>query len=224
MNAFKKVLGLSFIWFSVWAVFIFYLEPNGIDYIHNYILTCIFFLLAIIYLTSAFRQQIGEYVDRFVPKDLLIMALFSLGVSLIYYFTAIFSQHASFYAIHDHLPAALSLDYRFLITKSFEIMFQQCFFMVSIYYLFNNNVSKKTDMLVFGFYTFLIHIPAIFVPYTMGKIVLPVSFFAGIIFSYCITKSKKGFMWSYMIHYGFYVIVAVAFWFCCSPNYLYLFR
>lgn len=31
-------------------------------------------------------------------------------------------------------------------------------------------------------------------------------------------------MWSYMIHYGFYVLLAVAFWLCCTPNYLYLFK
>ncbi len=223
-SALKKVFGLSFIWFGVWAFFIFYLEPHGVDYIHNYLFTCLYFLLAIIYLTTAFKEQIGAYVEKFSPTDLLIMAIFSLSVSLIYYFTALLSQHSPLAAFSSHLPSALALDYRFLLTKSFEIMFQQCFFMVSIYYLFNNNVSKKIDMLVFGCYTFLIHIPIYFIPDTMGKVLLPVSFFAGIIFSYCITKSKRGFMWSYMIHYGFYVLLAVTFWFFCTPQYIYLFR
>jgi len=224
MNTFKKIFGLSFIWFGVWAFFIFYMQPHGIDYIHNYLSTCIYFLLVIVYLTTAFKDEIGAYVDKFSPTDLLIMALFSLGVSLIYYFTALFTQHSPLVPLSGHLPSALALDYRFLLTKSFEIMFQQCFFMISIYYLFNNNVSKTTDMLLFGFYTLLIHVPIVFIPNSAGKILFSVSFFAGVIFSYCITKSKKGFMWSYMIHYGFYVLLAVTFWLYCTPKYLYLFR
>lgn len=224
MDTLRKIFGLSLIWFGVWAFQIYYLQPHGIDYIHNYILTCIYFLLAIVYITTAFKEQIGKYVESFSPKDLLIMIIFSIAVSLIYYFMAIYAEHSQFYAVKNSLAPALQVDYRFLLTKSFEIMFQQSFFMVSIYYLFNNNVSKKTDMLLFGFYTFLIHVPIVFVPNYAGKILLAVSFFAGVIFSYCITKSTKGFMWSYMIHYGFYVLLAVSFWFCCTPSYLYLFK
>jgi hypothetical protein len=57
-----------------------------------------------------------------------------------------------------------------------------------------------------------IHIPILLANSPMGKIFLVSSFFAGIIFSYCITKSKKGFLYSYMIHFGFYVILAMVFW------------
>jgi hypothetical protein len=46
----------------------------------------------------------------------------------------------------------------------------------------------------------------------MGRILFGVSFFAGLIFSYFITRSKKGFIYSYMVHFGFYVILAAIFW------------
>jgi hypothetical protein len=219
MKTFLKILGLSLIWFLVWAVFICYLEPQGIDYINNYVLTSIFFLLVIVALTTIFKEQIGEYVDKFSPKDLLIMVLFSLIVTAIYYFIGLLTQENPLNAAKSILPAILQLSDRFLVTKAFEIMFQQTFFMISIYYLFNNNVSKNKDMLLFGLYVMFIHFPIIFVPSSMGKVLFAVSFFAGLIFSYCITKSKKGFIWSYMIHFGFYVVLAMVFW-LGGANYL----
>jgi hypothetical protein len=213
MKTFLKVFGLSFIWFSVWGIYIFYLQPQAVDYLNNYLLTTIYFLLVIVAMTSIFKKELDGYVDKFSPKDLLAMVLFSIAVVSIYYFLSQLNTGNSLTSIKDSLPSVLQLDPRFLVTKAFEIMFQQTFFMVSIYYLFGNNVSKNVDMLLFGLYTMLIHLPILFIDSAMGKILFGVSFFAGLIFSYCITKSKKGFIYSYMVHFGFYVILAAVFWF-----------
>jgi len=212
MKTFFKILGLSFVWFSVWAIFYFYLTPQGIDHLNRYVLTSIYFLLVIVALISIFKNEIGEYVDKFSPRDLLLMILFSISVVFIYYFVGILTEGNSLNSLKSSLPAILQLDDRFLVTKAFEIMFQQTFFMISIYYLFNNKVSKIIDMFLFGLYAMFIHFPILFVNSSMGKILFSVSFFAGLIFSYCITKSKKGFIYSYMIHFGFYVVLATVFW------------
>ena len=212
MKTFSKIFGLSFIWFFIWATFIYYLEPQGIDYISNYLLTAIYFLLVIVGLTTFFGKELDGYVDEFSPRDLLVMIFFSIAVVAIYFFVTIWVDGNQVDIIKKSLPDMLQLDPRFLVTKAFEIMFQQTFFMISIYYLFNNNVSKNKDMLLFGLYAMLIHIPILFVPSSMGKILFAVSFFAGLIFSYCITVSKKGFIYSYMIHFGFYVLLAAVFW------------
>jgi len=212
MKTFFKIFGLSFIWFSVWAVFYFYLTPQGIDYLNRYILTSIYFLLIIVALTSIFKKEVDGYVDNFSPRDLLTMVFFSICVISIYYFTNLLTEGSPLNAIKNNLPSILQLDGRFLVTKAFEIMFQQTFFMISIYHLFNNNVSKNKDMFLFGLYAMFIHLPILFINSSMGKILFGVSFFAGLIFSYCITKSKKGFLYSYMIHFGFYVILAMIFW------------
>lgn len=212
MKTFFKIFGLSFVWFLVWVIFIFYLQPQGIDYINNYVLTSIYFLLVIVILTTAFKDQIGEYVEQFSPKDLLIMVIFSLLVVFIYYFLNISIEDHSLFIIKDSLHPIFQLSDRFLVTKAFEIMFQQTFFMISIYYLFCNDVSKKIDMLLFGIYLMFVHSPMLFIGSYVGKVLFAVSFFAGLIFSYCITRSKKGFIYSYMIHFGFYVLFAAFFW------------
>ena len=212
MKTFYKIFGLSFIWFSVWGIFIFYLQPQNVDYLNNYLLTAIYFLLIIVALTSLFKKQMDGYIDNFSPKDLLAMALFSIAVISIYYFLSLLNAGNPLDAIKNDLPSLFQLDPRFLVTKAFEIMFQQTFFMISIFYLFGNNVSKNIDMLLFGFYSMLIHIPILFTDSAMGRILFGVSFFAGLIFSYFITRSKKGFIYSYMVHFGFYVILAAIFW------------
>lgn len=212
MKTLYKIFGLSIIWFIIWVTFIFYLEPQGIDYINNYLLTAIYFLLVIVALTSVFKKELDDYVDNFSPRDLGVMILFSIFVVTIYYLIGIFSENSSLFYIKDNLYPAFQLDNRFLVTKAFEIMFQQVFFMISIYYLFNNNVSKTIDMLLFGLYAMYLHLPMLFLSFKVGKILFFASFFAGLIFSYFITKSKKGFIYSYMVHFSFYVILAVVFW------------
>lgn len=212
MKMFLRILGLSVIWVSVWAFFVLYLQPQGIDYINNYIITCLYFLLVILFLTTIFRDQIGKYVDKFTPRDLLAMSLFSLCVVIAYYFIDLLSEGSVLIGMKNSLPQILQMNEKFLVTKSFEIMFQQTFFMISIYYLFNDNISDYIDMFIFGLFTLVIHIPVLFIDGSMGKILFAVSFFAGVIFSYCINKSKRGFIYSYMIHFGFYVLLSSVFW------------
>jgi len=213
MQRFKKILGLSLIWFIVFAISNFYLEPSGIDYENNYIITSLYYLVVIVILTTLYKNEIGEYVERFAPIDLLFMLIFSVSVSVIYYLAGIFSN----VEINHSIGPIFSLNENFLVSKSFEIMFQQCFFMISIYYLFDNNVSKYKDIILFGLYAMVIHLPILFISSPAGRILFAVSFFAGMLFSYCITKSKKGFMWSYMIHFGFYVILGVSYYFGLAP-------
>ncbi|MFA6797456.1 MAG: hypothetical protein WCR40_02010 [Candidatus Paceibacterota bacterium] len=212
MKTFLRVVGLSFIWLFVWAFFVLYLQPQKIDYINHYIITSLYFLLVIVFLTTVFREQIGKYVDKFTPRDLLAMSLFSLCVVISYHFIELLSDGSVLSEMRYSLPQLLQMDEKFLITKSFEIMFQQTFFMISIYYLFNDNISDYIDMLIFGLYTMIIHIPVLFIDGSVGKILFAVSFFAGVIFSYCINKSKRGFVYSYMVHFGFYVLLSSVFW------------
>jgi len=212
MKKFSIILGLIFIWFLTWFVFIKYLQPQGIDYINYYALTSLYFLLIILFLTTVFKNQIGEYVEKFSPRDLLVMSLFSLCVVIDYYFIRLLSEGSVLNDIRYSLPQVLQMNEKFLISKSFEIMFQQTFFMVSIYYFFNNKISRYIDILIFGLYALVIHIPILFIDGSMGKILFSASFFAGIIFSYCISRSKKGFIYSYMIHFGFYVLLSSVFW------------
>lgn len=207
-----KIAMLPVIWMGVWLFFILYFQFQGIDYVNNYLITCLYFLVIIVYFSFAFKRQIGEYIDKFSPRDLLSMVVFAVTVIITYFLIGLLSENSPLNLNRYELPQMLWLDERYLVTKSFEIMFQQTFFMLSIYYIFDEKISDYIDMFIFGLYCMILHIPVIFIEGSMGKILFSVSFFAGLIFSYCITRSKKGFIYSYMIHFGFYVLLAAVFW------------
>jgi hypothetical protein len=211
MKKFLQIIGIAFIWFIVWAFFIVVLQKQGVDYSNNYVITSVYFMLVITGLSSVFRKEIGAYIETFTPRDLLIVSVFSASMALIYFLANQFLVIPSGIDVST-LPFAVRIQESFLVSKAFEIMFQQTIFIVSIYYIFDNNVSKWKDIFLFGIFTLLIHVPVLLVPDSMSIILLSVSFFAGIIFSYCITRFKKGFIYSFMIHYGFYILLGVLYW------------
>ncbi len=147
-------------------------------------------------------------------KELGIASASIIVSSVAYYLLDRFVIPSSYDAFRNTLEYSLRVNQAFLITKAFEIMFQQAFFIVSIHYLFKNGLSFGKDTLLFGLYTLAIHLPLfLFVPFDFAVVIVLSSFFAGVIFSYFIVKYKNGFMWSYVVHYWFYIAIAVMYWF-----------
>ena len=211
MKKFLQIIGIAIIWFIVWTFFILVLEKQGIDYSNHYVITSIYFMLVIAALSAIFRKQIGTYIEGFTPKDLLIVSVFSVLMAAIYFLVNHFLVLPSGINVAT-LPSSVRIQESFLASKAFEIMFQQTIFIISIYYIFDNKVSKWSDIFLFGLFVLLIHIPLLIIPDFVTYVILSVSFFAGVIFSYCITRFKKGFLYSFMIHYGFYVLLGVLYW------------
>jgi len=211
MKFLGKIFGLSLIWFGVWAFFIEVLQIQGIDYTNHYVITTVFFMLVITGLTSVFKNQINTFVEKFTQRDLLMVSIFSALMALIYFLVNTFVITPMGVDVSTY-PFLLRMQESFLVSKAFEIMFQQTFFIICVYYLFNKNVAGWKNILSFGIFTLVLHIPVLFVPNAMGKTLLLSSFFAGVIFSYCITKFKKGFLYSFFIHYAFYVLLGAAWW------------
>jgi hypothetical protein len=168
-------------------------------------------MLVITGLTSVFKNQISFFVEKFTQRDLFIVSVFSASMALIYFLVNTFFVAPLGIDISTY-PFVLRMQESFLVSKAFEIMFQQTFFIICVYYLFNKNVAGWKNILSFGIFTLIIHIPVLLVPNAMGKTLLLSSFFAGVIFSYCITKFKKGFLYSFFIHYAFYVLLGAAYW------------
>jgi hypothetical protein len=211
MKKLLQIIGIAIVWFAVWAFFILVLEKQGIDYSNHYVITSLYFMLVIAAISAVFRRQIGAYIESFSPKDLLIVSIFSALMALIYFLVNHFIIASSGINL-NLLPTSVRMQESFLVSKAFEIMFQQTIFIVSIYYIFDNKVSNWKDIFLFGLFVLLIHIPLLIIPDFMSYIIISVSFFAGIIFSYCITRFKKGFIYSFMVHYGFYVAIGAAYW------------
>ncbi len=217
MKAYIKVLKnlfvLAFVWFSVWSVFQYILKSIDINYVNNFVFTSIYFGLATIFLYKFFKSKIEKKVNHFSTKDTLIIVFLYIISATAFYFLRANVDVSLLENARASMDSIFWLDDRILISKTFEIMFQQVFFIISIDFLFRSPLSNKIEYFLFGIYSLLIHIPIfIFLPYTYSLLLVVASFFSGVIFSYLITKYKKGFLYSYIIHLLFYIFLISGYW------------
>ncbi len=213
MRTLKNISLISLAWFASWAVFVLLLEQNGIDYVNNYLLTCGYFALIIAILYTFLGTRIKAHANHFSSEEIGIASI-SLVLGLaIYYFLDHFIIPTQFNEFRSSLHWALQVNNTFLISKAFEIMFQQAFFIVAIDYLFENGLPQRKDVGFFGLYVLILHLPLLYISTTwLSAVFISTSFFAGEIFSYLIVRNRYGFLWSYIIHYSFYIILPVLYW------------
>jgi hypothetical protein len=209
----KTLIKLTAFWFLVWGVFVFVLVPKSIDYTNNFIYTSAYFGLVIAFLVHNFRHRIEKFVSDFTWVDAGVIALFFVVSSF------------SFWAVRTHLVpivtdmattpllTALMPDDRALVAKTFEIVFQQVFFVIIISYIFHSNRFSWKKILAFATYILLIHIPImLIVPLSFSLILIIGSFVGGMVFSLLITRYKQGFIASFLVHLGFYTILYTGYW------------
>jgi hypothetical protein len=214
----QALFTLAIFWCAVWGVFIGVFQAHGVDYINHYPFSCMYFAAIITLMVRFEGHRIKAYVKRLSRFDAI--ALFVTAIASVAIYVAIqtylmpraLSLHSvAFLATPLHY--SLRIEIPFLITKTFEILFQQLFFVLCISYLFENNLSKLSDALAFGGYLFLIHVPLLFVLHGfLAPLLVASSLLGGFIFAVCITSLRDGFTWSYIIHYSFYVFIGLIYW------------
>jgi hypothetical protein len=194
-------------------VFIFSFQSEGINYVKNFAVSCAYFALIIFLLYETFGEHLKARANNFSLKEIGIASVLIAVSVYVYWILNHFVISLDYGSIRNTLAYPLQIKNSFLITKAFEIMFQQAFFIISIDYLFKNQLKTSYDIIIFGFYSFLIHLPIIFIlDSSLAWVILFSSFAAGMLFSYCIIKYKNGFLYSYIIHYSFYVLIGVVYW------------
>lgn len=108
----------------------------------------------------------------------------------------------------------LKIDLRRLVSKSMDIMAQQVFIVVLVLLLYEAGLSFYKLLVVFGILFALLHVPLI----ASERGAWPSWLFAGIvvlfsvIFPTLILTVPYGFIYTYMIHWSFYMSIAVIFW------------
>lgn len=96
-----------------------------------------------------------------------------------------------------------------LLTKFFDILFQQVFIIGVLRELKQQQLSDRKTMYLFAFGFFLLHLP---LTMSIGAqaiyFILP-SLFAGVVFSYLILKLRYGLFASFAMHFFFYLLVGL---------------
>ncbi len=201
-------------WAVSWAVF-FYLNKRGIDYIKKFQFTILYFIFISVFLLSAFWKEYIPYIniDLKPLPFILLFLLFTIGIFLYSFVRNNFNPPVKLIEKNPKL-FFLRLDDRYFASKSFEILFQQLLIILLIIWLDQSGFSIVFIIiffaLLFGFvgHVHLIHSRG----KSFGLIFVASSMLSSVIFPVLIIYLPWGFVYSYIVHWFFYIILGLFFW------------
>lgn len=214
------ILGLSdgiliwiFMWALFWGVFDYYLRPRGVDYTSHCAVTSVYFLSAaaiIIYLFwDYFRGLIGGFI---------ITPFYALGAALVfdaalYWFMNRYKEISEFIYSHRQMPFLL-MDYRYIISKLSNIVFQQALIVLLALLLADNGLRMSGITIAFTILFVSGHIPMLQLDGRgIGSFFIVAAACAALFFPVLILRVHYGFVYAFIAHQAFYMISGLFFWF-----------
>ncbi len=208
------------VWISVWAFFLLYLIKHGISYTKGFWKTSLYFLGAIFLPLIFFGDKINSIVqidNNFPTFTILATFLFTL---VIYYVAPKILKRPNNLIRNSPNAFFLLLDFRYLISKTFEIIFQQVGIIILIVILLELELSLSMIIFMFAILFGGAHIGLF---KTEGKFwgsyFFIFSIFSAFLFPILILNVNYGFIYAFIVHWIFYIISGVVFWIYEPRNY-----
>ncbi|MCX7921897.1 MAG: hypothetical protein N3B21_07800 [Clostridia bacterium] len=208
----KDVILVILLFTVVFGVFNLYLKKKGIDYVNLYGVTAVYFLVFTIVGFCMFYRYIITLVANFSIFSLWPLAVFFILNILVYYLANRFIQKPMD-VIMKYKEDFLKIDYRYMFSKSFEILFQQLIVAIVAAVLRNMGFDTYKIVLAFAILFALPHVFLIFI--TDLKFAMFYTFSAmlsAVAFPLLILKINNGFIFSYIVHFVFYTCSALVVW------------
>ena len=153
------------LWILLWAIgfgiFFFYLNKRRITYTENYITTSVYFLFLALAATLLFKEELKLLFAPFevMPFALLIVTFILNGLA--YYAANKFLTKPTLATRRNSTQYFFRRDFRYLVSKSFEILFQQVLIAVLILMLKEQGFSLDQIILIFSLLFCIVHLPFI---------------------------------------------------------------
>jgi len=195
-------------WLSVFGVYVLILKPNGINYLNGYYYTSALFFLGgvfgLILFRFKFNKEIFLHSSFYVFLVTVIYSFLALGYDYLYPAS---SELLSF-TFKNNILFPL-FNYQTIISKACDIFFQQTLIYILTMLLFSKIQDKLLTVKLFGLCFFILHLPLVFVFGVTGLLFIVPSIVAGLVFSFCLLQFKMGILYSYSIHFSFYLILGI---------------
>jgi len=212
-TSFPADLGtLALIWLAGWGVS-FGLIRKGVTYLTHPLLTSCSFLLFSLLVMMLFRPWL-EPLARTVTAPSVIVLLAAIVVTVAVYAVAprLFGRPDGLIARHPE-EFYLHMQYRYLVPKSFEILFQQLIIVVLTLRLAATGLPLTGVVLTFLGCFALLHLPMLLlvrrrvgIAYNLASLTLAA------VFPLLILRVPSGVVYSYATHWSFYTLTALAVW------------
>lgn len=200
--------------FAAFGGFRFFLHANGIGYIRHFLWTAGYFMLVAIITTLAFWDYIDRALQGFSTTPFIVLGIFIAVQAPIYIYLPRYFQEPTEYFETYPERCYLKIDWRRLVSKSMDILAQQVFIVLLIMFLRDAGLSLVQTIAAFAVLFGMLHVPLI----ASERGAWPSWLFAGIvavfsiIFPILIIEVQYGFVYTYAIHWLFYMMMAAAFW------------
>ncbi len=204
---------LILMWFGTWAFFFFYLFSRGINYIDHHEVTTLYFLFVIITVIGLFGNRLALFVADYDKLPFGILAAAFLLNIAIYYYTPLFLRRPTTLIRKNPSAFFLTFDYRYLISKTFDILYQQIFVILLVAALDRMGFTIPQIIGAFALLFGLIHVPLVFVEGRFwGLYHTTAALLSAIVFPPLILMVPYGFIYTFIIHWGFYTLSGLLFW------------
>jgi hypothetical protein len=199
-------------WSLVWGGF-YVLLSRDINYISEPVITALYFSIATVAVSFLGRSLLLVRRDLFGPGMLVIPGLVcGLGVIVYVSFPVLFSPPTALILQNPDM-FFLPLNLRYLVSKLFDITFQQTLILLLVVTLARAGLSLKGVCLLCcilfgGPHLYLVNRNGIL----FGGYFFAFSLLAGVVFPYAITRYRLGLSYTFSLHLFFYVFTGVLCW------------
>ncbi len=209
---------LPYFYLLIW-IFCWVLSWTGLfllpkrNYIKNYILISIYFFLISLILIFIFRKIMEDLSKRLTILSLVLILILFLIIFLTYFFSNKFvKKPLEFLAKYSHV-SYLMMDYKYLLSKSFEILYQQILIISLVFILAESGLNLFFITIIFVILFGFGHLPVIKLQKDFfGYFILLAGLCSSFLFPFLILNFKYGFIYTYIAHWLFYSNTGLLFW------------
>lgn len=191
-----------------------YMHRHGVDYTRHAAWTSIYFLSVAALMSAIFWPYIRSALQDFSAIPIVMLGIFIVLQLAAYLCFPRYVPEPTEYLRQHPDRDYLKIDWRRLVSKSMDILAQQVFIVLLVLFLTDAGLSLTETILAFTILFALLHVPLIASEYPawpawlFGGIVVVFS----ILFPVLILNVPYGFIYTYMLHWTFYMITAATFW------------
>lgn len=209
------VLFWLLLWVAGWGVYGLMLR-RGINYVKRFPITCLYFLTLSVLIVILFRTTLARVSTQFTVTPFIVLG-FVYAVTITIYRTARLRLTKPERLIERNpYEQFLTLDYRYLISKSFELLFQQIMIVLLVLTIYDAAPKMIHVIVIYGVVFPLAHLPIYPFIGTNEKsfrmFYIVASIVSAILFPLLILSVDCGFAYSYAIHLSFYTLSALILW------------
>ena len=204
------------VWIGAWRVFYGPMAAHGINYIDRFPVTAGYFSVLSAAIVLIFRDTFAGFAGHVTPAPFVVLASAVLAQIFLYRVAAGRLERPDELIRRNPREMFLTLDFRYLFSKSAELMFQQVMIVLLVWLGWRQTGNVIGATVVFGTVFALGHLPllALFGDQSgrFARMYIGAALASALVFPVLILEVDFGFVYTYIIHSLFFTLLGIWFW------------